>query len=116
MDDIRLGDLTVHRLGFGALHLTGAQTWGMPADPAESIRVLRRAFDLGVTFIDTADSYGPHVSEELIAEALHPYPGGLVVGTKAGIDRPTPSEWPPNGRPEHLRHQCEGSLRRLRLE
>lgn len=111
-----LGDLSVHRLGLGPLRLTGPGGSGQPPDRDECLRVLRRAVDLGVTFIDTAESYGPHVSEEIIAEALYPYPSGLVIGTKAGIDRPTPGEWTPNGRPEVLRRQCEGSLRRLRLD
>src|SRR4029453_14097617 len=87
-----------------------------PADPEECRRVLRRAIELGVDFIDTADSYGPHVSESLIADALHPYPEGLVIATKAGLERPGPDQWTPNGRPEYLRAQLEGSLRRLRLE
>lgn len=110
------GDLPVHRLGYGAMRITGRGIWGPPADHDESIRVLRRAVDLGVTFIDTADSYGPHVSEELIAEALHPYPDGLVIATKGGLTRPGPDRWTPNGRPEYLRVQCEGSLRRLKLD
>jgi len=110
------GDLTVHRLGFGAMQQTGAGVWGEPADPAEAIAVLRRTVDLGIDFLDTADSYGPEVSERLIAEALHPYPAGLVIATKAGFDRPGPDNWVVNGLPEHLRSACEGSLRRLRLE
>ena len=110
------GDLPVHRLGFGAMRLTGKGIWGEPRDPGEAISVLRRAVELGVTLIDTADSYGPEVSERLIAEALHPYPPGLVIATKAGLERPGPDRWKPNGRPEHLRAACEGSLRRLRLE
>jgi len=110
------GDLPVHRLGYGAMRITGRGIWGPPADHDESIRVLRRAVDLGVTFIDTADSYGPHVSEELIAEALHPYPDGLVIATKGGLTRPGPDRWTPNGRPEYLRAQCEGSLQRLKLD
>ncbi|GJG86507.1 oxidoreductase [Gemmatimonadetes bacterium T265] len=110
------GDLPVHRLGFGAMRVTGRGIWGPPADHDESVRVLRRAVDLGVTFIDTADSYGPNVSEELIAEALHPYPDGLVVATKGGLTRPGPDRWTPNGRPEYLRAQCEGSLKRLKLD
>lgn len=113
---MRLGDLSVHRLGFGALRLTGPGGSGPPADRDACRRVLRRAVDLGVSFIDTAEAYGPHVSEEIIAEALYPYPSGLVIGTKGGIDRPSPGEWPPNGRPENLRRQCEGSLTRLRLD
>jgi aryl-alcohol dehydrogenase-like predicted oxidoreductase len=109
-------DLRINRLGFGAMRITGKGVWGPPRDHAEAIRVLRRAVELGVNFIDTADSYGPGVSEELIAEALHPYPAGLVIATKAGFDRTGPDQWKENGRPEHLRAACEGSLRRLRLE
>ncbi|MFY9843982.1 MAG: aldo/keto reductase [Terriglobales bacterium] len=108
-------DLRVTRLGFGAMRITGEGIWGEPPDRAEAIRVLRRAVELGINFIDTADSYGPAVSEELIAEALHPYPAGLVIATKGGFDRPGPGQWAENGRPEHLRSACEGSLRRLRL-
>jgi len=110
------GDLTVHRLGFGALHVTGAGSWGEPADREASRRVLRRTVELGIDLIDTADSYGPELSEQLIAEALHPYPDALVVATKGGYLRPGPGRWTPDGRPEHLRAACEGSLRRLRLE
>jgi aryl-alcohol dehydrogenase-like predicted oxidoreductase len=110
------GDLRVHRLGFGSMRLTGKGVWGEPADREEAIRVLRRAVELGINFIDTADSYGPGVSEEIIAEALYPYPAGLVIATKAGFDRTGPDKWVMNGRPEHLREACEGSLRRLRLE
>ncbi|HEV3090030.1 MAG TPA: aldo/keto reductase [Candidatus Cybelea sp.] len=110
------GDLPVHRLGFGAMRITGKGVWGEPEDHAEALAVLRAAVDLGVTIIDTADSYGPHVSEELIAEALHPYPDGLVIATKAGLVRPGPGKWEPDGRPAHLREAVEGSLRRLRLE
>lgn len=110
------GDLPVWRLGFGAMRITGKGVWGPPKDHGESIRVLRRAVDLGVNLIDTADSYGPHVSEELIAEALHPYPAGLVIATKAGFDRSGPDQWTMNGNPEHLRKACDGSLRRLKLE
>ena len=110
------GDLTVNRLGFGAMRITGKGVWGPPADRNEAIKVLRRAVELGINFIDTADSYGPAVSEEIIAEALHPYPVGLVIATKAGFDRPGPDKWVTNGRPEHLRSACEGSLRRLRLQ
>lgn len=110
------GDLPVWRLGFGAMRITGKGVWGPPKDHDEAIRVLRRAVELGINFIDTADSYGPHVSEELIAEALHPYPAGLVIATKAGFDRSGPDKWTMNGRPEHLRKACEGSLRRLKLE
>jgi pyridoxine 4-dehydrogenase len=109
-------DLRVTRLGFGAMRITGSGIWGPPADRAETIRVLRRAVELGINFIDTADSYGPSVSEEIIAEALHPYPAGVVIATKGGFDRPGPNRWVENGRPEHLRSACEGSLRRLRLE
>ena len=110
------GDLEVRRLGFGAMRLTGDGIWGPPQDRETAKGVLRRAVELGVDFIDTADSYGPAVSEELIAEALHPYPGGLVIATKGGFTRSGPGEWNPDGRPEHLREACEGSLRRLRLE
>ncbi len=109
------GDLTVNRLGFGAMRITGAGVWGDPPDREEAKRVLRRAVELGVTFIDTADSYGPDVSEELIAEALHPYPAGLVIATKGGLTRAGPGQWGRDGRPEYLRAACEGSLRRLRL-
>jgi pyridoxine 4-dehydrogenase len=109
-------DLRVSRLGFGAMRITGEGIWGEPADRAEAIRVLRRAVELGINFIDTADSYGPNVSEEIIAEALHPYPQGLVIATKGGFMRPGPNKWIENGKPEHLRSACEGSLRRLRLE
>ena len=110
------GDLTVHRLGFGSMQLTGPGVWGEPKDPAEAKRVLRRAVELGVDFIDTADSYGPYVAEELIAEALHPYADGLVIATKAGLTRSGPNEWPPVGRPEYLRQQAMMSLRRLKLD
>jgi pyridoxine 4-dehydrogenase len=110
------GDLTVNRLGFGAMRITGDGIWGPPADRDEAKAVLRRAIEAGVTFIDTADSYGPHVSEELIAEALHPYPDDLVIATKGGLERTGPGRWPTNGRPEHLIEACEGSLRRLRLD
>lgn len=109
-------DLRVTRLGFGAMRITGDGVWGEPADRAEAIRVLRRAVELGINFIDTADSYGPHVSEEIIAQALYPYPANLVIATKAGFDRPGPNRWVENGKPEHLRSACEGSLRRLRLD
>jgi pyridoxine 4-dehydrogenase len=111
-----LGDLTVRRLGYGAMQITGPGVFGPPRDHDEAIRVLRRAVELGVNFIDTADSYGPNVSEELIAEALHPYPKGLVIATKGGFERPGPNVWVTNGRPEYLRAQCEGSLRRLKVE
>jgi pyridoxine 4-dehydrogenase len=110
------GELPVSQLGFGAMRLTGEGIWGAPDDPDECIRVLRRAVELGVTFIDTADSYGPYVSEDLIAEALAPYPDGLVIGTKGGLLRTGPNQWPPCGRPDYLRQEVEMSLRRLRLE
>ena len=110
------GELSVARLGYGAMRITGKGIWGEPADRAEAVRVLRRAVELGINFIDTADSYGPDVSEEIIAEALHPYPQRLVIATKGGFDRPGPDRWIENGRPEHLKSACEGSLRRLRLD
>ena len=110
------GEQQVRRLGFGAMRITGEGVWGPPADPEEARRVLRRAIDLGVNFIDTADSYGPEVSEALIADALHPYPGGLVIATKGGMTRSGPGKWERDCRPEHLREACEGSLRRLRVE
>ena len=110
------GDLPVHRLGFGAMQLTGKGVWGEPDDRDECLAVLRRCVELGITLIDTADSYGPYVSEELIREALHPYPKGVVVATKAGLLRVGPGDWPPCGRPEYLRQECEMSLRRLGLE
>jgi aryl-alcohol dehydrogenase-like predicted oxidoreductase len=116
------GDLTVNRLGFGTMQLPGPGVWGPPQDHDEAIRVLRRAIELGVNFVDTADSYGPYVAEELICEALHPYPEGLVIATKAGltrfgpITRSGPSEWPPVGRPEYLRQEAEMSLRRMKLD
>ena len=110
------GDLEVRRLGFGAMQLTGAGVWGEPDDPEECRRVLRRAVELGVTLIDTANSYGPEVSERLIAEALHPYAEDLVIATKAGLERSGPGRWHVNGRPEHIREACEGSLRRLKVE
>ncbi|MFN8218190.1 MAG: aldo/keto reductase [Solirubrobacterales bacterium] len=113
---ITLGDLTVRRLGFGAMRITGDGVWGPPPDRDAALAVLRRAVELGVNLIDTADSYGPEVSEELIAEALRPYPEDLVIATKGGLVRTGPGEWPRNGRPEHLREACEGSLRRLRLD
>lgn len=109
-------ELDVHRLGFGAMRLTGAGVWGPPDDHDEAIEVLRTAVDLGVTLIDTADSYGPNVSEELIAEALQPYPDDVVIATKAGLVRGGPGDWRVDGRPEHLRAACEGSLRRLQLD
>ncbi|HEY6789852.1 MAG TPA: aldo/keto reductase [Trebonia sp.] len=110
------GDLTVNRLGFGAMRITGPGIWGDPPDHGKAIDTLRRAVELGVNFIDTADSYGPEVSENLIAEALYPYPDDLVIATKGGLVRPGPDRWTPDGRPEHLRSACEGSLRRLRVE
>ena len=110
------GELTVNRLGFGAMQLTGKGIWGEPADPDECRRVLKRAVELGVNFIDTADSYGPEVSERLIAEALHPYPDDLVIATKAGLERPGPGDWRTNGDPERLRRCCDESLRRLKLD
>jgi aryl-alcohol dehydrogenase-like predicted oxidoreductase len=110
------GDLEVHRLGFGAMRITGTGVWGPPADRDVAIAVLRRAVELGVDLIDTADSYGPHVSEQLIADALHPYPDGLVIATKGGLERTGPGQWPRNGRPEHLRAACEGSLKDLQVD
>jgi aryl-alcohol dehydrogenase-like predicted oxidoreductase len=110
------GDLPVHRLGFGAMRITGPGIWGEPADRDEAIRVLRRAVDRGVNLIDTADSYGPFVSEDLIAEALYPYPADLVIATKGGFVRTAPGEWVPVGRPEYLRQCVEMSLRRLKLD
>ena len=110
------GDPSVNRLGFGAMRLTGKGVWGPPADRAEAQRVLQRAVELGIDFIDTAESYGPHVSEQLIGETLHPYPPGLVIATKGGLDRPAASQWVPNGRPERLREELDGSLKRLKLE
>ena len=109
-------DLRVNRLGFGAMRITGKGIWGQPADRAEAVRVLRRAVELGINFIDTADSYGPNVSEEIIAEALFPYGTGVVIATKAGLERPGPDNWVTNGKPEHLKSACEGSLRRLRVD
>jgi aryl-alcohol dehydrogenase-like predicted oxidoreductase len=109
------GDLTVNRLGFGAMRLTGRGIWGQPPDPDGARSLLRRAIELEVNFIDTADSYGPEVSENLIAETLYPYPDDLVIATKGGLERTGPGRWPVNGRPDHLRKACEGSLRRLRL-
>jgi aryl-alcohol dehydrogenase-like predicted oxidoreductase len=110
------GDLPVVRLGYGSMQLTGPGVWGDPRDPDEAVRVLRRAVELGVNFIDTADSYGPVVAESLIRRALHPYPDGLVVATKAGLTRAGPGDWRPVGRPEYLRQQCEMSLRHLGLD
>ena len=113
---VSLGDLTVNRMGYGAMRITGKGVWGEPPDRAEAVRVLRRAVELGVNFIDTADSYGPNVSEEIIAEALHPYPEGLVIATKGGFERSGPDKWHMNGRPEYLRGQLHGSLERLRQD
>jgi pyridoxine 4-dehydrogenase len=117
MQTIKIGgDLEVRRLGFGAMRITGDGIWGPPDDPEEARRLLRRVVELGVNLIDTADSYGPEVSENLIAEALHPYPEGLVIATKGGLRRSGPGQWPRDGRPERLKECCEASLRRLRLE
>jgi pyridoxine 4-dehydrogenase len=110
------GDLTVNRMGYGAMRITGQGVWGPPADRDQAKAALRTAVDLGVNFIDTANSYGPDVSEELIAETLYPYPDDLVIATKGGLTRPGPGRWEPDGRPEYLREVCEGSLRRLKLE
>ncbi|MBS1842203.1 MAG: aldo/keto reductase [Acidobacteria bacterium] len=109
-------DLSVNRLGFGAMRITGNGVWGEPSDRKAAIALLRRVVELGINFIDTADSYGPNVSEEIIAEALHPYPAGLVIATKGGFDRSGPNRWTENGNPKHLREACEGSLRRLKLD
>src|SRR6202521_2446643 len=109
------GDLLVNRMGFGAMRITGAGIWGEPKDPAEARRVLRRAVEVGVNCAATADAYGPQSSERLISEALHPYPAGLIIAPKGGLVRPGPSEWAPDGRPEHLREACEASLTRLKL-
>src|SRR5437868_2978358 len=110
------GDLEVNRLGFGAMRITGEGVWGWPPDRANALKVLKRAVELGVNLIDTADAYGPETSELLIAEALHPYPKGLVIATKGGNTRPGPNQWVPNGRPEYLKQCVDGSLKRLRLE
>src|SRR6202000_2823992 len=110
------GDLTVNRLGYGAMRITGPGIWGPPADKASALATLRRAVELGVNFIDTADSYGPNVSEELIAEALYPYPKGLVIATKGGFLRTVPNQWHVNSRPEHLKEALEGSLARLKVD
>src|SRR3954465_5972330 len=115
-DAFTLGDMQVRRMGFGAMRITGQGVWGPPADHDEAVRVLKRCVELGINLIDTANSYGPEVSEDLIAEALYPYPDDLVIATKGGLVRPGPNVWNPNGRPEHLRQECEGSLRRLKLE
>ena len=114
--EVKLGDITVNRLGFGAMRITGKGVWGEPSDPDEARRVLRRAVELGVNFIDTADSYGPNVSEQLIGETLAPYKPGVVIATKGGLTRQAPNQWAPVGRPEYLRQQLEMSLRRLKLE
>jgi aryl-alcohol dehydrogenase-like predicted oxidoreductase len=113
---IPLGDLTLNRLGFGAMRVCGRDIWGEPKDRVVALQVLKRAFDLGHTFFDTADSYGPYVSEILIAEAFYPYPKDLVIGTKGGLVRPSPKQWVECGRPDHLRRAVEGSLKRLKLE
>jgi pyridoxine 4-dehydrogenase len=113
---MKVGDLEVNRLGFGAMRVLGPSVWGEPKDRAGALRVLRRALELGVNFFDTAESYGPQTDETLIAEALHPYPEGFVVATKCGVARPSPSRWDADGRPEKLRKDLEGSLKRLRLE
>jgi aryl-alcohol dehydrogenase-like predicted oxidoreductase len=110
------GDLTVNRLGFGAMRVTGEGIWGWPPDRENALKVLRRAIDLGINLIDTADAYGPDTSEMLIAQALYPYPKGVVIATKGGLTRPGPGQWVPNGRPEHLKQAVEGSLKRLRLD
>jgi pyridoxine 4-dehydrogenase len=109
------GDLAVHRLGFGAMHVTGTGVWGEPRDHAGAVRLLRRVVELGINLIDTADAYGPEVSERIMAEALHPYPRDLVIATKGGYTRPG-SGWVPDGRPQHLKRACDASLKRLRLE
>jgi pyridoxine 4-dehydrogenase len=113
---LQLGSLTVNRLGFGTMQLPGSGVWGPPNDHDGALRVLRRAVELGVDLLDTADSYGPNVAEELIFDALHPYPAGLKIATKAGLTRSGPNQWAPCGRPEYLRAQCEGSLARLGVE
>jgi pyridoxine 4-dehydrogenase len=114
--DFTIGDLTVRRMGFGAMRITGQGIWGPPKDKAEAIRVLRRAVELGVNFIDTADSYGPNISEELIAEALYPYPPGLVIATKGGFQRSGPNQWQVNCKTDHLKAALEGSLARLKVD
>jgi aryl-alcohol dehydrogenase-like predicted oxidoreductase len=108
--------MTVKRIGFGAMRVTGDGIWGPPKDHENALAVLRRAVELGITLMDTADSYGPYVDEELICEALYPYPGDLVIATKGGMTRPGPNQWQTNGRPEHLRQACEGSLSRLKVD
>ena len=113
---LTVGDLQINRLGFGAMRVCGPQVWGPPKDRANALRVLKRAYEIGYNFFDTADSYGPHVDEELIAEALHPYPKDLVIATKGGLLRPSPARWVPDGRPEHLRRALEGSLKRLKID
>jgi aryl-alcohol dehydrogenase-like predicted oxidoreductase len=113
---LTVGDMPVNRLGFGAMRVVGDGVWGPPADRENSLAVLRRAVELGVNFIDTADSYGPEVSEELIADALYPYPPEVVIATKGGLERSGPGKWHRNGHPDHLREACEGSLRRLRVD
>src|SRR5213595_394879 len=113
---MKLGDLEVNRLGYGAMRVCGPSVFGPPKDRAHALGVLRRAYELGCNFFDTADSYGPHIDEELIAEALHPYPKDLVIATKGGLTRPRASRWDEDGRPEHLRRALEGSLKRLKLE
>src|SRR5688500_14048775 len=116
MNNLRLGDRTVNRMGFGAMRVTGSGVWGPPDDPNECRRVLQRAVELGVDFIDTADAYGPAISELMIAEALHPYPKGLLIATKGGLERPGPHQWIANGTPEYLRACCDASLKRLPLD
>lgn len=116
MNRLHVGDLLVNRMGFGAMRLLDPDIWGPPPDRPTALRVLRRAVDLGVNFIDTADAYGPHTNEEVIAEALHPYPAGLVIATKGGLVRPDAKSWVSDARPAHLRRALEGSLKRLRLE
>ena len=113
---MKVGDLSVNRLGFGAMRVCGPNVWGPPRDRKDAHAVLRRAYELGANFFDTADSYGPHVDEELIAEALHPYPKNLVIATKGGLVRPKPGRWDEDGRPEHLKQAIDGSLKRLKLE
>jgi pyridoxine 4-dehydrogenase len=114
--DLLIGDMPVRRIGLGTMQLTGPGSWGEPEDPGAAIALLRRACELGVNFIDTADSYGPCIAEDLIREAIHPYPAGLVIATKGGFVRPGPGQWAPLGHPAYLRQQAELSLRRLRVE